>query len=356
MRGWRAAAAALAAAGLFLWGAVALFERQFAAGELYPEFSSLRTDRMGTRLIYDSLGRLPGVTVERNLLPFEFLPQDGVALVLAGIRPLAVNWNEGLLLRSARGLARRDNRVVLAMHIDPDDVELKPEDFEHRKGAPDTPPLVTEWKVKLQLDPDRKAPHRLWFAQAEGWRVLDTADGRVLSIERTFGTGSVVLMAESGAFTNGSAVELGDLEKVTAALGSYRRIVFDEQHLGVAESGSIIGMARRFRLMGLAAGLALCAALFLWRNASSFPPPQAGRRRETYSGRTAQAGLLTLLRRHIPPGELAAVCWREWLATNGQAATPDLRARADAILAIAAGRPVEATRQIQTLLETKGRL
>ena len=210
--------------------------------------------------------------------------------------------------------------------------------------------------MSLKIDSDPQQRHPLYFGGSEGWRVRDKIGERILAIERDFGKGSVVLMAESWDFTNQSSVALDRLRQVSGALGGYRRIVFDEQHLGIAESGSVVGMARQFRLTGLAIGLALAAALFIWRNASGFPPPEAARSGERLSGRTSQAGLLTLLKRHIPPAELAAVCWREWLSANGRQVSPERRRQVEAILAGAAGRPVEATREIQALLHVKGEL
>jgi hypothetical protein len=362
-RSWKSwTLAALLALG-FLWGVVSLFNRQFAAGELYPQFSTLRTDRMGTRLLYDSLGKMPGITVERNLLPMEFLPRDGATLVMLGVKPTQVNWNDGMLLQSVDKIAARGNRGALAMYIDLEDDGLKQEDLDRRETAQangkrkyEVPPLGSMWNVRLKLDGDRKSRHPLYFDRADGWSVRETADTKMLAVERNSGKGSVLLMAESGEFTNGSAVELNRLADVCAALGPYRRIVFDEQHLGIAESGSIVGMARQFRLMGLALGLALCAALFIWKNAAGFPPPPRSRAVDRFSGRTSHSGLVTLLKRHIPPADLAAVCWKEWLSTNRSQATPEVRQRAEAILAGAAGRPVEATREIQILLGAKGEL
>ena len=40
-----------------------------------------------------------------------------------------------------------------------------------------------------------------------------------------------------------------------------------------AAGHSVVGLARRFRLTGMTLGLALCMALFIWRNTSAFPPP-----------------------------------------------------------------------------------
>lgn len=343
-RGWTGWAAAALAAALFLGGVVRLFQRQFAAGELYPEYSSLRTDRMGAKLLYDSLAKLPGVAVERNFLPLDFLPRDAASLLLLGVTPGKLD--DPTLLRSLSTIAGRGDRVVVALRL-PD---------ENGDEKPSKQPTVRElWKVSIQIDRDAKAPHRLYFGPSEGWRVVEQAGDRPLAIEREFGKGTVVLMAESGWFTNATAVAVERLPEVVKAVGPYRRIIFDEQHLGLAESGSVVGMARQFRLMGLAAGLALCALLFIWRNASAFPPPPAGRAVERYSGRTSQAGLLTLLKRHIPAADLPAVCWQEWLSANGGRATPQMKASAAAILKSAAARPVDAMREIQALL-AKGRL
>jgi hypothetical protein len=359
MRGPKAVVLVVLVGAVFGWGAIRLFNRQFAAGELYPQFSSLRTDRMGTKLLYDSIGKLPGFAVERNFLPFEFLPRDGATLLLVGTDPMRLNWNDTGLLRSVEAVAARGNRVVIAMHVDPADRTLAQRDFDVAKGprgkGPPEPPLKTRWKVRLRIESDRSKPRQLWFAEAEGWRVLEQTDAGTLTVERGFGKGSVVLMAGSGDFSNEASVKLERLRTVASALGGYRRIVFDEQHLGIAESGSIVGMARQFRLTGLALGLALCAALFVWRNATAFPPPTAALSTDRFSGRTSHAGLLTLLRRHIEPGELAAVCWREWLSTNAGRVQPEIRRQAEAIAAGAAGRPVEAMREIQALLHLKGR-
>lgn len=363
-RAWRSLALVLLLAAGFFWGVIGLFNRQFASGELYPDFSTLRTGPTGAKLLYDSLGKVPGIAVERTFLPLDFLPHDGAALVLLGVNPLKVDWDDDAFLRPVERIASRGNRVVVAMYIDPEerpsqadlDHREKPEPNGSKEKSNTKPPIQAMWQVSLKLDADKTHPHPLYFGQADGWRVRDEAGEKILAIERDFGKGSVVLMAESADFTNESAVALDRLEQVSGAIGPYRRIVFDEHHLGLAESGSVVGMARQFRLMGVAFGLGLCAALFIWKNAASFPPPAPPRAAERFSGRTAQAGLLTLLKRHIPPAELAAVCWRTWLGANRREATPQQRRQAEAIVADSAGRPVEATREIEALLHAKGEL
>ena len=102
---------------------------------------------------------------------------------------------------------------------------------------------------------------------------LEHDGDKILAMEHNFQKGSVVLLADSRTFNNGSIVGLHKLDLISAAIGDKNHVVFDEQHFGMVESGTVVGLARRFRLMGMAAGLAFCAALFLWKNAASFPPP-----------------------------------------------------------------------------------
>jgi len=365
---WRTRGLLVAAAAVFFAGVIALFHRQFAEGDFYPEFSTLRSDPMGAKLLYDSLGKLPGIAVERNFLPMEFLPRDGATLVLLGVSPTQMNWNDDLFLKPVERMAARGNRVVVALYLDPAAAQsaedLDREEAPKAKSPKQDPkphvpmeaPLRKLWKVSITVVSGRKDQHPLYFEEADGWKVRDKVGSRVLAIERDFGKGSVVLLAESLDFSNYSTVATDRLRQVSGALGGYQRIVFDEHHLGIAESGSVVGMARQFRLTGLAIGLAICAALFIWRNASSFPPIEAARPGERLSGRTSQAGLLTLLKRHIPPAELAAVCWREWLSVNRGQVSPERRKQAEAILARAGRQPVEATREIQALLHAKGKL
>jgi hypothetical protein len=197
--------------------------------------------------------------------------------------------------------------------------------------------------------------HPFFFRESKGWDAIRIAGDKILAMEREFGNGSILLIAESSAFANDLVLAGRESDLISQAIGDQRRVVFDESHLGIAESGSIVGLARRFRLMGFAAGLAICALLFLWKNAPGFPPPVPARAANR-SGITAQAGLVTLLRRHIPAAELAATCWRSWLETHRHAVTPNSIQRAEQILLEPASGPADTLRRIGAVLQSKGKL
>ncbi len=320
---WLAAALAVAFGG----GMLHFLGVEFEAGDVYPELSSLRADPQGARLLFESLARLPSLTVSRNYLPPELFEADGATVLFLGLDPREFGKDMDDL-RQLRQLAERGNRVVAAMRAP--------------AGKADIPAtkLNREWDLRLAAD-----SRGVYFSKAEGWEVIDRAGHRAVTVQRAFGRGSIVMLADGAVFDNESAIAGDRLGAVTAALGGSSRIVFDESHFGIRQSGSVVGLARRFRLTGMALGLIGCALLWIWRNASAFPPPARTAPVERMAGRTSAAGLVTLLRRYIAPSGIADACWEEWVAANRRAAP----AAAVEVLRSNAG-PVEKMRELHRLV------
>jgi len=324
-------------AALFTYGLIRAFSIRFATGDVYPPYSSMRASPDGAKLLYESLSRTPGVTVSRNYFPLEYFEESNATIFL-----LAINVDQfASESESYERLAKRGSRVVAGLEWGwGNDKPQHIKDLEKR------------WHVKFGFED----PQIAYFTQAADWRILERDGPRILAIERDFQKGSVVLFSESGDFSNSSTIKLDRLGLISAVIGPRSRVIFDEAHFGMAESGTVVGLARRYRLTGMALGLALCAALFIWKNAASFPPPAAAPRSETLSGRTSISGLYTLLRRHIKPADLAAACWNEWLTGNRRELSADRKARAEAILRDRGRQPLDAVREIQTVLHSKGPL
>jgi hypothetical protein len=138
---------------IFAAGVMYLFGIQFAAGDVYPEYSSLRTDPSGTKLLYDSLTRLPNVTVARNYLPLDVLNDNG-AILLLGLNPGIFGESDEELQRFER-LARDGHRIVAAMALPTDYTEIMALSLER------------VWHVKFGADSARRHVHRLYFTEAK---------------------------------------------------------------------------------------------------------------------------------------------------------------------------------------------
>jgi hypothetical protein len=342
-------------AAVFAGGALYLFNRRFAGSDAYPAYSTLRSDPAGAKLIFESLSRLPGVTVVRSYQPLDRVADRGSTVLLLGVEPHGFAMQPDPEWHALEEFAQRGNRLVFGMQE------------AAGREPPRTAPLETLWGVRFGLDFDKEGHGNQYFTEAKNWQILERNGTRPVVIERMFGKGSIVLVADGRIFSNESVVAHalvraasplvgtpGQTELLTRIIDSHSRIVFDESHFGIVESGSVVALARRFRLQGLALGLAIVAMLFIWKNASSFPPVASAPREEKVFGRTSVAGLVTLLRRHITPDRLVSACWQEWLKSHARDIAPTRRAQVEAAIRNHADDPTEALREIQTIVRAKG--
>ena len=70
----------LTVALLFALGLVQLFRWRFEIGDVYPPYSSLRTDPMGTRALFESFQAVGGISVARNYQPLERVKPAGTTI------------------------------------------------------------------------------------------------------------------------------------------------------------------------------------------------------------------------------------------------------------------------------------
>lgn len=147
-----------------------------------------------------------------------------------------------------------------------------------------------------------------------GWQVIYAAQDRPVLLERRFGTGSLVLVADSSIFSNQRMKEDRQPALLAWLMGANRTVIFDESHLGVTEQGGIMALIRRFGLLPLLAVLLLLAGLYLWRASIPLAPDNSAQSAGPTMGVTHDSfsGLVNLLRRNIPSDQLLAVCYQEW--------------------------------------------
>ncbi|MGH7970375.1 MAG: hypothetical protein ACREIC_16755, partial [Limisphaerales bacterium] len=77
----------------FVAGVFELFELRYAAGDVYPPYSSLRADPLGTMILYESLGRMPRLSVWRDVAASNHLP-EGRAITYLHLAATREDWEE----------------------------------------------------------------------------------------------------------------------------------------------------------------------------------------------------------------------------------------------------------------------
>jgi hypothetical protein len=109
--------ASLLFGAVFAFGLVRLFELRFDRGDIYPPYSTLRTDPLGASVFYESLNDVPGVTAQRY---FEetFKSDDGQAhaLFVLGAQPDSLKWLSRSEFATMQRFVFNGGRVVVSFY------------------------------------------------------------------------------------------------------------------------------------------------------------------------------------------------------------------------------------------------
>ena len=286
---------------IFLGGLVQL--NRISLSSSYPNFSSLHGGPSGAKLLWEGLAQTGKVKQQRSYRPLEETHFTGCSVFYLGVPPNSLLYADETFFRTAERMANDGNRLILG--ITDDTIESDEKD---RKE----PLLSKRWDVRLNQS---KAKDHLVSIEAHSrWQPLVEA-GVTPILERRFGAGSIVLLPHVSRISNATlAKDEKSRELIPKLIANYHAVVFDEAHFGIVESGSIAGLARRYRLQGLLIGFLILAALFLWNRSVSFPPVREtdGSRIGLIAGNDTRSTLVSLLLRHIPAEDLLKICIAEW--------------------------------------------
>ena len=163
-------AAALALAALFLYGVAQLFVLRYERGDVYPPYSTLRSDPLGTKGLYEALDRLPELRASRNFGPLPRLqPATPVTLVYAGLTHRAYwesrelsTFNELLLggTRAVFAFVPEEQRLRSAEEVSADAAaRSKKQEARSAKGKPKGKKLgAKDREAEKKAPADEKKP------------------------------------------------------------------------------------------------------------------------------------------------------------------------------------------------------
>ncbi len=378
----------VACAVAFVLGIAELFKLRFESGDVYPPYSTLRTDPLGASAFYEGLQRMPGITASRDLSATDELPNTPATtyLHLAGDSD---EWDDMPMdtFQEVDGFVRKGGRLVIAFYPRPvrsafsfstrtnslttNSLPLKPGRSNRRptgsdSGQEPTVSITTRWGLDFQIrnlkesaagsyEPvevlnanDPSLPPSLGWHSGQfftnvraTWRVIYARGSDPVMIERQFGRGSVVLATDS-YFVSNEAMEKDRHAEVLAWLvGPNRHVVFDEAHLGIVEKPGVAMLVRKYQLDGFVVALLFLAGLFIWKNSTPLAPAFADRDVEDFvTGKDSAAGFVNLLRRNVPYREVLHVCLAEWRKSKMDAKFSAARlARAQAVIDAENARP-----------------
>lgn len=368
---WRIAAVIALALGALAYGVSVLFQLRFERGDVYPEYSTLRTDPRGGKALAEAFASV-GVRVERN-----FRDLARARLPLGTLWIGGMNWDRFAAVSegdwaSVLAHVRKGGRLVMtfapAAPPNPDELdhlpavrrlreEMKREAEEAMAERPVEPLLVDRWALAstwLEATKSGEQTATRSIASADfpenirwhtavafelndaAWRTIYAVEGKPVVVEREFEGGSIVVLSDAFLLSNEALAQARHGALLAWLQGRGPVAVFDESHLDVVENPGVATLARHYGLTHAAWVLVLVVALFIWKNSTSVIPAAetetiaigAGE----FTGRESAAGFVNLLRRTLSPRDLFATCVQEFRrSTAWRGLREPVRAEFDAL-------------------------
>ncbi len=334
--------------GVGLWR---FMDLRFDLGSVYPQLSTLRSDPLGGRVLFESLRGVPGLQVRQNFRQWDLypLPPEGTVLML-GYRPrLAGPANSQAQLEALLEFVNAGGRLVVALPdrgwvrpVIPDFDDLSEEELRflpsefllERLGVSDAGILPADSREPRarRVNDDPGLPESIPFRGRnalllpdEDWTRLYDQGESCVAARRDYGNGEIVVFAGDYAFSNLALMRDRSPALISWILGGREVILFDENHHGLTDRTVIIELLSRYRLEGLVLAFVIVCLLIAVRYAVPFLPPRPMRSlRDTagVAGAERVSSLASLLRRSTPLLELLPACWNAWNETRNRRQAP----------------------------------
>jgi hypothetical protein len=291
---WIARAGVFTLLLVFLAGLLSL--AHFTSRNSYPPFSSMSSDPKGTKLLFDSLSATGKVAVNRNYLPISDLHARNTLIFFLGVSPETLEAADDKMLAGLEALAQDRNLLAIGVTNNA---------FLTREDQKKKTVLEKRWGVSI-----KSSKSHAELTADTTWHPSSTG-----AFEKNMGRGVILLLLNPQRLNNETLASNAHSRALASALlAGESNVVFEETHLGLEESGSIAGLARRYRLQGLIAGVLIIAALFVWNRSVSFPPPNSFEQKtdSLVAGADARSMFAGLLSRHLPAESLIGACVAEW--------------------------------------------
>jgi hypothetical protein len=328
----------LTVVGVFLACAFVMLTLRLEKGDMYPAFSSLRADPIGSRALYESLERQKGLTVGRNFVDVADLTVQGTTLFFIGLSATDLQ-NDSAFAASVTRLASRGNRVVLALDrshtFSADSAKGTKRTASGLLGlycvpnpAADSPAV----KAPATLAPLRWKSDVAFRGDSTWTGIVAENDNRIIVGEKRILQGTLVALCSSFHLSNeglrDNSRTLGSNPLIPFLVGSSRTVLFDESHNGIAYTTGLADLFKKFGMTGVVLFALVWFLFFIW-TAQGTAAGRSSAERTALDTEEAHDSLTHLLSSHIPFNLIFDTCKEEWTAAFPQKKLADAAGTTD---------------------------
>ena len=318
-------------AALFAFVGFQMLRVRAEVNGVYPEYSSFRADPRGYRILFETLSRLESVQVDRFEQPLTDLPSSaGKILVLAGLQPGGLPADQTKLLDSWMSSGGTLLVTFSSLQIERNERNLENNSDQQENKSPRAEVgMSDDWGIRIfhskqyltsklqsNLFPNELswAGHLFIDPTKADWEVIAKAQELPIVLQRKFGAGKLVLLADSYPLSNVALAAHRNAELVSWLFPQHSAVLFDESHFGIVNHPGIMGMARRYGLDGAFVAILGLGLLYLWASRYTLNPVARTRSKADIAvkGVGGNEIFTNLLRRTLPAKDLCTICLQIW--------------------------------------------
>ncbi len=323
---------------LFALSVYILLPQSARSQDAFPGYSSHLPNPKGTKVLHNSIARIPGFEIQRNYRPYaELAGGPDKLLIMSGLS----SWRQSLPFHileeehaaGLSGFVQSGGTILMAytpwlpsLEGADDESADEPEKEEPAEGEDDQdddeqdePPRgILHAVAKGEMTSGEFKPFG-WNSRyaldlpESGWHVHQYIGEHPAIASIPHGEGNLIVCADSYFISNEAMLE-PPLDFIQWMTGEKRVIIFDEWSKGVRDNRSILYLLRKHKLIGFLVSLVIAAVLLFWHNSSSVlekaVSPQASGVEQHETSATA-----ALLRRDVPTSAVLDTC-RELLTRD----------------------------------------
>ncbi|MCD4819215.1 MAG: hypothetical protein K8S23_11045 [Candidatus Cloacimonetes bacterium] len=341
----------------FFWGIYQLFSYRFQKGDVFPEYSTLRSDEQGCKAYYETLKLLEKVEVEKNFIPINQLREyHNTTFIFAGLTYNQIQSFDYYKEQTFQNILKNNNIMVLLLNpeiyftfidslsaiidstinknedkykfsenlgfeilsskidsLSRNSAKQNSESKEHNREIEKTAFIPGIESGDDNLPKKIKWESKLYLKVNEDWKIKYKNMDNPVICELKKDDYSVIIATDSYFLKNTTLRDERETEFLLWLTGSNTKIIIDESHFGMANKHGVSYLLKKYRLFYSVLVLIVLALLFIWKNMYSFLPKTSKfSDNEEKQVIFVESGTVELLRQNLTPQQLLPICLDEW--------------------------------------------
>lgn len=312
----------------FIFGSYKIMTMRYKKGDVYPQYSSLRHDPMGTSILFQALNKM-GYQVETIMeekLPEDINPHDSILFYISPSFLISKETRDhiiGFILRGGRVFVSDENSNRLMDFFDTkvvyneNDIGKKADENNEQKNNMDGQeydsniiPLegVDFWSEDLKVI-NKSSLKCKWPNTRAAFKHRD----QDIILLLRHGKGNIIISSENYFVSNESLIKEPPVTFLTWVLNGRKNVLVDEYHHGISYKKGTSFLLKKYNLYWFIAYLGFVFFLYLWHVLPYFQTPLPRPSKGNLLPLSSLQGYTQLLTKTIQKKKLLDICINQWI-------------------------------------------